>query len=55
MTYWNMRAYSDGGGMRPKASTAGIRMPAQARRGAGAEIGDTGMRVHVTSNQRGKR
>jgi hypothetical protein len=57
MTYWNMGAYSDGGEMCPKISTADIQMPAQAqaRRGERAEIGDAGIKVHVTRTKRGRR
>ncbi len=42
MTYWNMRAYSDGGKMRPKASRAETGGPTQARKPAGGwvEVGD---------------
>jgi hypothetical protein len=42
MTYWNMRAYSDGGKMRPKASRAETGRPAQAAKPGGGwvEVGD---------------
>jgi len=42
MTYWNMRAYSDGGKMRPKASRAETGRPRQAARpGNGSvEVGE---------------
>ncbi len=35
MTYWNMRAYSDGGKMRPKANGAETGNPTQAQRHRG--------------------
>jgi hypothetical protein len=43
MTYWNMRAYSDGGKMRPKASRAETGRPTQAARpgGRSMEVGES--------------
>ncbi len=51
MTYWNMRAYSDGGKMRSKASRAETGGPTQAQWGRGGFIegGDpTAMRAHAS-------
>lgn len=50
MTYWNMRAYSDGGKMRPRASRAEAGGPTQAQRHRRGwfESGDpTTVRAHV--------
>jgi hypothetical protein len=38
MTYWNMRAYSDGGKMRPKASRAETGRPTQAATPGGGQV-----------------
>jgi hypothetical protein len=38
MTYWNMRAYSDGGKMRPKASRAEVGSSTQAARPGGGSV-----------------
>ncbi len=59
MTYWNMRAYSDADGVRPRTGTPDIRRPAQTQaqsgwRGGQVEIGAAGIEGHVTVNQRGK-
>jgi hypothetical protein len=57
MTYWNMRAYSDGDEIRPRTGTADICMPAraQARRREQAEIDVAGISGHVTRTQGGRR
>jgi hypothetical protein len=55
MTYWNMRAYSDGGEMRPKASGAETGGPIRARGqdGGWAESdGTTGIGTGVSSAPR---